>query len=149
MSVRFQSTNEPELTAGVKIRFEVSKYPSDTFGQYIEKLRLKSGPLQKELVSLLDVHEISVVGWEKSKYLPKRGSHRRLVQFFEIGGRELAEHEDRFNVRQQKLIEMIREKGEISKQEYLGMWSVSLSAADQDVKDLKDLGILRGEKRGN
>ena len=48
-----------------------------------------------------------------------------------------------------KLIQIMKERGEVSKQEYLRMWPVSLSAIDQDVKDLKDLGVLKGEKRGN
>ena len=58
--------------------------------------------------------------------------------------------EDReiLNERQLRLLEAIKEKGEISRQEYLGMVDVSESSVYNDLRRLVELGILKRRRKG-
>ena len=146
--MQFQTTNQPQsLASGLKVAFEVSRYPISTFGQYLRKLRLERGLLQKELARLLSVDEMSVVNWEKDRPLQRR-SLKKLVDLFEIAGPELIEYGNLFNRRQHKLIERIKERGEVPKREYQEMWTVSRRAIQYDLRDLLELGVLKRGKRG-
>jgi DNA-binding XRE family transcriptional regulator len=48
----------------VNITFSVSKYPSDTLGELLKKLRLEKGLELKQLAKRLRVHRNTVYEWE-------------------------------------------------------------------------------------
>lgn len=52
------------------------------------------------------------------------------------------------NERQQRLLETIREKGEVSRQEYLSMVDVSEGSVYNDPRGLIELGILKRRRKG-
>ena len=65
----------------LRISFRVSRHPSRTIGNRIRKRRLEMGLKQVELAKLLDVHEMTIVNWEKGKTSPS-GRHLKLVNRF-------------------------------------------------------------------
>jgi len=71
----------------LKLTFRVARYPNETLGQKIRKLRLEKGLKQIELASALGVNEDTVRNWEKGRMRPARGFLRKLEGYF--GGREL------------------------------------------------------------
>jgi transcriptional regulator with XRE-family HTH domain len=45
--------------------FNISCYPSSTFGQYIKKPRLDNGLRQVDVAKAIGVDEITIVTWER------------------------------------------------------------------------------------
>jgi DNA-binding XRE family transcriptional regulator len=73
----------------LSITFKVSKYPQETLGQLLRKLRLKKGLEQWELARKLRVNRNSVCEWEKDRKRPSRESMEKLAKFFRIGRKTL------------------------------------------------------------
>ena len=67
----------------LKLTFLVSRYPNETIGQKIKKLRLERGLMQVELAEALSVHEMTVVNWEKGRTKPSGEYLRRIEGIFE------------------------------------------------------------------
>jgi transcriptional regulator with XRE-family HTH domain len=63
----------------------VSKYRSDTLGQFLRRLRLEKGLEQKELAQRLQVSKVTVCNWEKDRKKPSRKSMDRLAQYLKMG----------------------------------------------------------------
>ena len=66
------------------ITFRVSRYPSETLGQVLRRLRLEKGLEQRELARKLRVHRNSVCEWENDKHRPSGETMERLTRFFKI-----------------------------------------------------------------
>jgi len=73
----------------VSITFTVSKYPSETLGQSLRKLRLEKGLEQRELARKLRVHGNTVYEWENDRNKPSGRSMERLAKFFKISRKTL------------------------------------------------------------
>jgi len=72
-----------------KITFTVSKYPSETLGQFLKKLRFERGLEQRELARKLRVHRNTVYEWENDRKGPSRKNMERLARLFKIGRKTL------------------------------------------------------------
>jgi len=68
----------------LSVTFTVSKYPSETLGQFLKKLRLEKGLEQRELGQRICVSEVSVYNWENERKVPSKKSMERLAEFFKI-----------------------------------------------------------------
>jgi len=73
----------------VNITFTVSKYPSETLGQFLKRLRLEKGLEQRELAKRLQVHRNTVYEWESDRNGPSRKGLERLARFFKISAKIL------------------------------------------------------------
>jgi DNA-binding XRE family transcriptional regulator len=77
------------------ITFTVSKYPSETLGQFLKKLRLEKGLEQKELAKRLRVHRNTVYEWENDRKGPSIKGMERLARFFEVRAKILEDFKRR------------------------------------------------------
>lgn len=66
------------LFDGFVIEHTVSHYPARTYGERIRQKRLELGLRQVDLAKLLEVSEMSVVGWEKGRAQPCPEYQRKL-----------------------------------------------------------------------
>jgi len=73
----------------VNITFTVSRYPSETLGQFLRRVRLEKGLEQWELAKRLRVHRNTVYEWENDRKGPSRKSMERLGRFFKISAKTL------------------------------------------------------------
>jgi DNA-binding XRE family transcriptional regulator len=73
----------------LSITFTVSKYPSETLGQFLKKLRLEKGLEQWELAKKLRVHRNTIYEWENDRHRPSGKSMERLTKFFRISVKRL------------------------------------------------------------
>lgn len=73
----------------LSITFTVSKYPSESLGQFFRRLRLERGLEQKQLAKKLRVSKGSVYNWENNRRVPSTVSMERLVKFFRISRKTL------------------------------------------------------------
>ncbi len=67
----------------LKLTFKISRYPNETLGQKIRKLRLEKGLKQVELAKVLGVSEDTVRNWEKGRTRPVGEFLRRIEGYFE------------------------------------------------------------------
>jgi len=67
----------------------VSKYQSETLGQFIRKLRVLKGLEQRELARKLRVHRNTVYEWENDRKGPSGESMEILTKFFKISAKTL------------------------------------------------------------
>lgn len=65
------------------ITFTVSKYPSESLGELLKKLRLERGMTQKQLAEKIPVNEMTVVCWEKNLRKPRGRNIEKLRVFFQ------------------------------------------------------------------
>lgn len=68
----------------LNITFTVSKYPSESLGEFLRKLRLEKGLSQKQLAEKIRVNEMTVVGWEKNHRIPMKINLLELAKFFKV-----------------------------------------------------------------
>jgi transcriptional regulator with XRE-family HTH domain len=73
----------------VCITFSVSRYPAETLGQSLKKLRLEKGLEQRELARKLRVHRNTLYEWESDRHRPSAKRMERLAGFFKIGRKKL------------------------------------------------------------
>ena len=66
----------------LKLTFRVSRYPNETLGEKIRKLRLERGLKQVELAKVLGVSEDLVRNWEKGRTVPTREYLMRIEGYF-------------------------------------------------------------------
>jgi len=76
----------------LNITFSVSKYPTETLGQFLRKLRLEKGLEQWELARKLRVHRNTVYEWENGRKGPSRKSIEKLAKFFKMSVKRLEDH---------------------------------------------------------
>jgi DNA-binding transcriptional regulator YiaG len=80
------------------ITFTISKYPSQTFGQLLRKLRLEKGLEQWELARRLRVHRNSVYDWENDRHRPSGEAMERLARFYRMTRKALEHFRIRGNI---------------------------------------------------
>jgi len=73
--------------------FTISKYTSETSGQFLKKLRLERGLEQRQLARKLRVHKNTVYEWEKDRKGPSRRSMEKLAKFLKISAKSPEEFE--------------------------------------------------------
>ena len=66
----------------LKLTFKISRYPNETLGQKIKKLRLEKGLKQVELAVFLGVSEYTVRNWEKGRTQPSGEFLRQIEGIF-------------------------------------------------------------------
>lgn len=64
-------------TEGV-IHYTVSRYPARSYREGVRKRHLEIGPRQVYLAKFLGGDEVSVVNWEKDRYVPCQEYRRKL-----------------------------------------------------------------------
>jgi len=74
----------------VNITFSVSKYRSETLGQFIKKLRLEKGLEQRELAKRLRVHPNTIYDWENDRKRPSERKLKTVAQFFKVSRESLS-----------------------------------------------------------
>ena len=62
-----------------------------TPGEYIRHSRIGLGLTQKELASLVDVHEVTVRVWERSKKYPRKGQWEKLIEVLNLSSEFVGE----------------------------------------------------------
>ncbi len=67
---------------GLRLTFRVARYPNETLGQKIKKLRLERGMRQVELAKALGVNEDTMKIWERGKARPSGELLRRTDGYF-------------------------------------------------------------------
>ena len=67
----------------LKLTFRVSRYPDETLGQKIKKLRLEKSLKQTDLAKVLGVNKDTIWNREKGKTVPGERYLRRLEGIFE------------------------------------------------------------------
>jgi len=65
------------------------RYPAETLGQVLRRLRLEKGLERKELARKLRVHRNSIYEWESDRHRPSGRSMERLAKFFRISIKRL------------------------------------------------------------
>jgi DNA-binding transcriptional regulator YiaG len=78
-----------ENSQTLKITFTISKYPSETLGQFLRKLRLEKRLEQGQLAKKLRGHRNTVYEWESGRRRPSGRSMGRLVKFLRISRKTL------------------------------------------------------------
>jgi ribosome-binding protein aMBF1 (putative translation factor) len=73
----------------MNITFTISRYASETLGQFLKKLRLQRGLEQRELAKRLRVDKNSVCECERDRKGPSRRSMHKLAKFFKISVKTL------------------------------------------------------------
>lgn len=63
------------------VMYTVSRYPANSYGERIRQRRLELGLTQVDLAKLLEVSEMSVVGWDKGWQLPRVNIENRPSPF--------------------------------------------------------------------
>jgi len=71
------------------ITFTVSKYPSETLGQFLRRLRLEKGLEQRKLARKLRLHRNTVYEWENDRHGPSGKSIGKSAKFFKISATTL------------------------------------------------------------
>ena len=71
------------------ITFTISRYPSETLGQVLRRLRLERGLEQGELARKLRVLRNTVYEWENDRHRPSGKNMERLAKFFKISAKTL------------------------------------------------------------
>ena len=66
----------------LKLTFRVARYPNETLGQKIKKLRLEKGLKQVDLAKVLGVSDDMVRNWEKGRTVPSGKLLREIERYF-------------------------------------------------------------------
>jgi DNA-binding XRE family transcriptional regulator len=74
----------------LSITFTVSKYLSETLGQFLKKLRLERGLEQRQLARIVRVHRNTVYEWENDRKGPSKKKLKTLAQFFKVSRESLS-----------------------------------------------------------
>jgi len=79
----------------LSITFTVSRYPSETLGQFLRKLRLEKRLEQGQLAKKLRVHRDTVYEWENDRKNPSGKNMERLAKFLKIDAKILEDFKRR------------------------------------------------------
>ncbi len=104
------------------------------------------GLQQKEVADLLGVNENSVVNWEKDRGAPIKSNIKRVIEVLELNSKAIVQYKNIFTPRQEKLLSLVWEKGQISREDYRRVGD-SWRGAYSDLCWLVEVGILKKERR--
>jgi transcriptional regulator with XRE-family HTH domain len=136
---------------GIIVSFDISRYGEPkTLGEFIRKRRLENDLFAKELASLIGVTEDTILNWEKGRTYPSQKKMLLLKERLDINPFDLIEFDGAISERQKSIINLITEKGEITRRECQELLGLRQQYAQNDLYFLYKLGVLRrimGQRR--
>lgn len=103
----------------------ISRYDQPkTLGEFIRRRRFEKDLFAKELANLIGVTEDTVLNWEKDRTYPSQRKIILLKERLDIDPFELIEFDGAISERQRSIIDLITERGSITRrecQELLGL----------------------------
>ena len=120
---------------------------SDSFGELLRKRRFENNLIAKELASAIGVTEDTILNWEKSRSHPPLEKILLLKETLNIDPSELLEYDGALTERQRAIINLIIEKGTITRSECQKLLGLRQQYAQNDLSFLFKLGVL-GRKIG-
>ena len=129
---------------GIIVSFDISRYGEPkTLGEFLRKRRLENDLFAKELASLIGVTEDTVINWEKGRTTPCQRNILLLKERLNIDSFELIEFDGATSERQKSILDLITERGSITRRECQELLGIRKKYAQNDLYFLYRLGILR------
>jgi len=129
----------------------ISRYDQPkTLGELIRRRRFEKALFAKELAKLIGVTEDTVLNWEKDRTYPSQKKVILLKERLNIDPLELIEFNGAISERQKSIINLITERGSITRREYQELLGLRQQYAQNNLYFLYRLGILRrtmGQRR--
>jgi len=102
--------------SGLIVPFEIFRYDQPkTLGEYIRRRRFENDLFAKELASLIGVTEDTVINWEKGRTYPSQKKVILLKERLNIDPFELIEFDGAISERQRSIVNLITERGSITR----------------------------------
>ena len=121
-----------------------------TLGEFIRRLRFEKDLSAKELASLIDVTKDTILNWEKGRTCPPQEKVILLKERLDIGPFELIEFDGGIFGKQKFIIDLITERGSITRAECQELLGLRQQDAQNYLYFLYRLGVLRrtmGQRR--
>ena len=129
----------------------VSRYDQPkTLGEFIRRRRFEKDLLAKELASLIGVTEDTVLNWEKDRTCPSQKKVILLRERLDIDPFELIEFAGAISERQKCILNLITERGSITRGECQDLIGLRQQYAQNYLHFLYRLGVLKrtmGQRR--
>ena len=113
-----------------------------TLGEFIRRLRFEKDLSAKELASLIDVTKDTILNWEKGRTCPPQEKVILLKERLDIDPFELIEFDGAISERQRSIINLITERGSITRRECQESLELRQQYAQNYLYFLCRLGVL-------
>ncbi len=113
-----------------------------TLGEFIRRRRFEKDLSAKELASLIDVTKDTILNWEKGRTCPSQQKVILLKERLDIDPSELIEFDGAICERQKSIINLITERGSITRRECQKLLGLRQQYAQNYLYFLYRLGIL-------
>jgi len=133
------------------VPFVISRYDQPkTLGEFIRIRRFEKDLFAKELADLIGVDENTVLNWEKDRTTPSQRLILILKERLDIDPFDLIEFAGAISERQKSIINLITERGSITRRECQDLLGLRQQYAQNYLYFLYRLGVLRrtmGQRR--
>ena len=124
----------------------ISRYDQPkTLGEFIRRHRFEKDLFAKRLASLIGITEDTVLNWEKDRTTPSQRLILILKERLDIDPFDLIEFDGAISKKQKSIINLIKERGSITRAECQDLLGLRQQYAQNDLYFLYSLGILRRE----
>jgi len=113
----------------------------------LRKRRFENNLIAKELASAVGVTEDTILNWEKGRNHPPLEKILLLKEKLNIGPSDILEFDEAFTERQRAIVDLIIEKGSITRSECQKLLGLRQQYVQNDLSFLFKLGVL-GRKTG-
>ena len=121
-----------------------------TLGEFIRRRRFEKDLVANELASLMDVTKDTILNWEKGRTCPSQEKVILLKERLDIDPFELIEFDGAISERQKSIINLIIERGPITRRECQELLGLRQQDAQNYLYFLYRLGVLKrtmGQRR--
>jgi transcriptional regulator with XRE-family HTH domain len=126
------------------VPFVISRYDQPkTLGEFIRRRRFEKNLLAKELADLIGVTEDTILNWEKDRTYPSQRKIILLKERLDIDPFELIEFNGAISERQKSIINLITERGSVTRRECQEFLGLRQQYAQNNLYFLYRLGVLR------
>ncbi len=126
------------------VPFVISRYDQPkTLGEFIRRRRFENDLFAKELDKLIGVTEDTVINWEKDRTTPSQRLILILKDRLDIDPFDLIEFDGAISERQKSIINLITERGSITRRECQELLGLRQQYAQNYLYFLYRLGVLR------
>ena len=125
------------------VSFEISRYDQPkTLGELVRRRRFENDLAAKELTKLISVTEDTILNWETGRTHPCQKHILLLKEHLKIDPFELIEFKGAISDRQNSIVDLITERGSITRAECQELLGVRKKYAQDDLFFLYKLGVL-------
>ena len=125
------------------VPFEISRHDRPkTLGELIRRRRFEKDLSAKELASLMDVTKDTILNWEKDRTCPSQEKVILLKERLDIDPFELIEFDGAISKRQKSIINLITERGSVTRRECQELLGLRQQYAQNYLYSLYRLRIL-------